>query len=516
MRFLRALLSIVIVLALALVALRLLYPLPDLPPRDEASTAIPASPDTRLGAAILPLLPQHQGRSGVVPLADGRDALAARILMARAAEQSIDVQYYIWQADTTGWLLLEELRAAAERGVRVRLLLDDNGIPGLDNVLAALDAMENVEIRLFNPFTLRKPKLLSYGFDFFRLNRRMHNKSMTVDGAATVIGGRNIGDIYFAYGEGTAYFDLDVLAVGPAAVAVSDNFDAYWTSGSSYAAADILPASNGGMAELAAAVAEALASARGSDYAKAITDAPVMSQVLAGADVFEWTTVTMVSDDPAKGLGKVAASGHLIGQLPDLLGRPKQRVDLVSAYLIPGEAGVQLLEGYLADGIRTRLVTNSLEATDVPVVHSAWVGYRNRLVRAGAEVFELRARPDMPEGASLMQFLTGSQSSLHAKTFAVDDERIFIGSFNFDPRSAALNTEMGFLIDSPAIARALSRALDQSETFYRVTAAPGGAITWTETTAGGEVATFDREPNTSAFDRGMVTFLGWLPIEWML
>ena len=515
MRFLKALLTVAVVLVLAVVALRLTHPLPDLP-SGEASAAIPASAETQLGAALLPLTEQHEGLSGVVPLADGRDALAARILLARAAEQSIDVQYYIWQMDTTGWLLLEELRAAAERGVRGRLLLDDNGIPGLDNVLAGLDAMENVEIRLFNPFTMRSPKLLSYAFDFFRLNRRMHNKSMTVDGVATVIGGRNIGDIYFAYGEGVAYFDFDVLAVGPAAAEVSADFDRYWTSGSSFAAGDVLPPTEGGLDEMAAAVAEAEESARGSDYAEAVADAPVLSRVLAGEDVLEWTTVTLVSDDPAKGLGQAEAEGLLIGRLPQIIGEPERSLDLVSAYLIPGEVGTAQIEGFLADGIETRLVTNSLEATDVPVVHSAWMGYRDRLVREGAEILELRARPDQPEGASFRQLLTGSQSSLHAKTFAVDGERIFIGSFNFDPRSAMLNTEMGFLIDSPRIATDLSRALDRTETFYALSEGPDGAMRWTETTAGGEAITHLSEPNTGAFQRGMVTFMSWLPFEWML
>lgn len=515
MRFLKGIFKLVIVLGLAIVVLRLTHPLPDLP-QGEASVAIPASADTRLGAAILPLAVEHEGLSGVVPLADGRDALSARILLARAAEESIDVQYYIWQMDTTGWLLLDELRAAAERGVRVRLLLDDNGIPGLDSVLASLDAMENVEVRIFNPFTMRSPKLLSYAFDFFRLNRRMHNKSMTVDGIATVIGGRNIGDIYFAYGEGTAYFDFDVLAVGPAAADVSDNFDAYWTSGSSYAAADVLPASEVGLEQMAAAVAEAQNSARGSDYADAVADAPVLSRVLAGEDLLEWTTVTLISDDPAKGLGAAAEGGLLVEQLPQLIGRPVHSLDLVSAYLIPGEIGTAQIEGYLADGIRTRLATNSLEATDVPVVHSAWMGYRDRLLRSGAEILELRARPDRPEGSSLQQLLTGSQSSLHAKTFAVDGERIFIGSFNFDPRSAVLNTEMGFLIESPQIATALSRALDATETFYVASAGPDGEITWTETIEGGETVIFDQEPNTSAGQRFMVRFMSWLPVEWIL
>src|SRR6056297_1510123 len=284
MKILKAVLALAMLMGMSLGALKLAHPLPD---RSgvEAGVAIPPSPDTQLGNAVLAGMADHPGQSGVVPLLDGRDALSARILMARAAEASIDVQYYIWQADTTGWLLLDELRAAADRGVRVRLLLDDNGIPGLDNVLADLDAMENVEVRIFNPFTMRSPKLLSYAFDFFRLNRRMHNKSMTVDGVATVIGGRNIGDIYFAYGEGTAYFDFDVLAVGPAAADVSADFDAYWTSGSSYAAADVLPPSEGGLDEMAAAVAEAEESSRGSDYAAAVADAPVLSRALAGEDV---------------------------------------------------------------------------------------------------------------------------------------------------------------------------------------------------------------------------------------
>lgn len=515
MRFLRFLLIFGIVTGLTLVSLRLTYRLPDLP-RGEASTAIPVSARTALGAGLMPLMAKHEGISGVVPLADGRDALAARILLARAAQETIDVQYYIWHIDTTGWLLLEELRAAAERGVRVRMLLDDNGIPGLDNVLADLDAMDNIEIRIFNPFTMRSPKVLSYAFDFFRLNRRMHNKSMTVDGVATVIGGRNIGDIYFAYGEGTAYFDFDVLAVGPAARDVSANFDAYWTSGSSYAAADILPPSNDGLAELTAAVTIAQVSARGSEYAASIVNAPVLSRVLAGEDVMEWTTVTLVSDDPAKGLGAAPGDALLVGRLPALLAQPAESIDLVSAYLIPGDAGTALIKGFLDDGVRTRLVTNSLEATDVPVVHSAWMGYRDRLVRAGAEVLELRAQPDRSADVSLIQILSGSQSSLHAKTFAVDGASIFIGSFNFDPRSAALNTEMGFLIESPMIASALSRSLDRIEAFYSVSETSGGAIEWREKDQDGAIVTYSEEPNTTARQRGIVRVMSWLPVEWIL
>ncbi|MCB1488649.1 MAG: phospholipase D family protein, partial [Bauldia sp.] len=176
---LKFLLVVVVLAAAAVVILRLVFPLPSLDGRPE-STALPASDQTRLGAALLPAIERHDGVSGVIPLLDGRDAFAARAVLARAAEESIDAQYYIWQTDTTGLILLDELRAAAERGVRVRLLVDDNGIPGLDRQLAALNALPTMQVRLFNPFTLRDPKLLSYAFDFPRLNHRMHNKSFTV------------------------------------------------------------------------------------------------------------------------------------------------------------------------------------------------------------------------------------------------------------------------------------------------------------------------------------------------
>jgi putative cardiolipin synthase len=233
-------------------------------------------------------------------------------------------------------------------------------------------------------------------------------------------------------------------------------------------------------------------------------------------DVLEWVTVTLFSDDPAKGQGRHDRDDLLIARLNTVLSEPVESLDLVSAYLIPGRQGTDLLESYLAAGVATRIVTNSLEATDVPVVHSGWMRYRDRLVRQGADVLELRARPDRAPESSLAQILTGSQSSLHAKTFAVDGKRIFIGSFNFDPRSALLNTEMGFLIDSPTIAGALSRSLDGAESFYRVVLAEDGALNWIETREDGTTIRHAREPNSSAFERVMLRVMGWLPFEWML
>ena len=200
------------------------------------SAALRDTSDTRLGRGIEPLVALHPSEAGIYGLADARDAFAVRMLLAQTAEKSLDLQYYIWRGDLTGTLLFDALRAAGDRGVRVRLLLDDNGTPGLDARLAALDAHPNIEVRLFNPFVIRSPRAIGYLTDFFRLNRRMHNKSFTADNQATVIGGRNVGDEYFdAVGEGALDFaDLDVLAVGPVVRDVSSDFDRYWASESAY------------------------------------------------------------------------------------------------------------------------------------------------------------------------------------------------------------------------------------------------------------------------------------------
>jgi cardiolipin synthase C len=515
MKILKALLGLTLITGVGLAALKLTHPLPD---RSgiEVGVAVPPSPDTRLGAAILALMADHPGQSGVVPLVDGRDALSARVLLARAAEVSIDAQYYIWQTDTTGWLLLDELRAAADRGVRVRLLLDDNGISGLDEVLAALHAHPMIEVRLFNPFTLRRPKLLSYGFDFFRLNRRMHNKSMTVDGVATILGGRNIGDIYFVYGPGTGYFDLDVLGVGPIAADVAADFDRYWNSASVYPADMILRPAQHGLDRLAAAASDARQSISASDYLEAIGASALVAQVSAGEPILEWTEVTLLSDNPVKGLGHAERDDLLLTRLGTLLGDVEASLDVVSAYLIPGRAGTDLFAGLAAEGRAVRLVTNSLAATDVPIVHSAWINYRPELLDAGVMIFELRAEPGEDRRLDLSAILTGSSASLHAKTFAIDGRRIFVGSFNFDPRSAMLNTEMGVIVESPRIAAALSEALDRWDMVFELTRGHGGSLIWREQTPNGEEVVHSTEPYASLFRRALARVASWLPVEWVL
>lgn len=505
-------------IAAVLVAAHLVYRPPPLTGRRE-SRAIAASPETPLGRLVLQEAARQDFDSGVIPLLDGPGAFAARVALIRAAAVSLDVQYYIWSRDATGLILLDELRQAAGRGVRIRLLLDDNGIVGLDSDLAALATLPQVEVRLFNPFILRRFKLLGFAFDFVRLNRRMHNKSLTADGAASILGGRNIGDIYFGFGSGVQFLDADVLVAGRIAADIAADFDRYWQSGSSHPVERIVATPGAGaLARLVADAGRAEASAEGQLYTAHLRGSDMVRSLVSHELEFEWTEVALVSDDPAKGLGRAAEKDHLFPQLMALLATPARSVDLVSAYFIPGRRFSRQLERLAKAGVRVRILTNSQAATDVLVVHSAYVRYRPRLLRSGVGLYELK--PDFgTEDEAAPRRLTGSsRASLHSKTLAIDEQRIFIGSFNFDPRSLLLNTEMGVLIDSAELAGALAGAF--SGRFGPASYAPvreaSGAIAWDETIADGTLIRHRTEPGTNPASRMLLRILGLLPIEWLL
>lgn len=357
--------------------------LPPLESRSASQALAPdAARDTALGRAIAPLAAQHPGKSGIHPLADAHDAFAARMMLARAAQRSLDVQYYIWHDDLTGTLLLEALHAAADRGVRVRLLLDDNGTAGLDKVLAALDAHPNIEVRLYNPFVVRWPKFIGYLTDFRRLNRRMHNKSFTADNQATIVGGRNIGDEYFGATDGVLFTDLDVLAVGDAVQDVSNDFDRYWASESAYPVDRLLkPAGPDELAALARTATTLERSPEAAAYAEAMRQLPFIQQLLRGELALEWAPTRMVSDDPRKTLGTAPPEAMLSHQLQDIIGTPTTDVELVSPYFVPTASGTEAFAAMAQRGVKVRVLTNALEATDVAVVH-----------------FRLRLAPPRPAG----------------------------------------------------------------------------------------------------------------------
>ncbi|MGR6035448.1 MAG: phospholipase D family protein [Candidatus Nitrosoglobus sp.] len=490
--------------------------LPDLHSRSP-SVVLQNTTDTRLGKSVLPLAQVHPGKSGVVPLRDGRDAFAARMLLADAAERTLDVQYYIWHNDMSGTLLFEAMHRAADRGVRVRLLLDDNNTTGLDTVLATLDAHPNIEVRLFNPFIHRRWRFVDYLTDFARLNRRMHNKSFTADNQVTIIGGRNVGDEYFDAAQDILFVDLDVLAIGPVVSDVSNDFDRYWASDSSYPANRVLPPASAAMiSALVDAASFIKRDPNALAYIQALVRQPFVQALLAGRLPFEWAATHMISDDPAKGLGRAADGTLLWPRLKQILGRPIHELELVSPYFVPGAAGVELFAVLAKQGVKITVLTNSLEATDVAAVHAGYAKRRKPLLKAGIALFEMKRTSSGPPVRD--RGLTGSSgSSLHAKTFSVDRSHIFIGSFNFDPRSARLNTEMGFVIDSPTLAQQIADAFVDSlpARAYKVRLSKAGVLQWVEQRDGNEIV-HDKEPGVSFWQNLGVSILSRLPIEWLL
>lgn len=495
--------------AVAVISARLIFPPPVVGAR-VSSTKLPAAEN---GALAIAARQAPRDLTGVMPLQNGEDAFAARLVLTDAAVSSIDAQYYIWRGDLTGYLMLDAIQRAADRGVRVRLLLDDNGTGGIDTALAALDAHPNIEVRLYNPFNLRPFKHLSYLFDFFRLNRRMHNKSFTVDGVATIMGGRNVGDEYFGAGKNAIFVDFDVLAMGAVVGEVSADFDKYWKAPSVHLARSIVGRGNG-----ANPISTNLASYAGDPQLAAYRDLGHQSDIataLAKGDLgLEWTNVVLISDDPVKGEGAVPRQDLLAVQLMRAVGVIDHRFDGISPYLVPGSAGVKAFAKLTARGVKVRMLTNSLEATDVLAVHAGYAKRRMKMLRAGVELFELYAQPGMKIPKGKIGPFGSSGSSLHAKTFAVDGARIFIGSFNFDPRSATLNTEMGLLIDSKKMATGLHTAFDKrlAGLAWQVQTR-GRKPVWIDPETGAVTRT---EPGTGIFRRMAIALIGSLPVEWLL
>lgn len=519
----------ILAVAAALVAAlaRRVDPKPFLDPRP-LSQMMNDTVETRLGRMLCPLASANPGLSGVHTLDDPREAFAARVILIRSAERCLDIQYYIWHPDVSGMLLVGELRRAADRGVRVRLLLDDNGTDGLDRVIAALDSHANIEVRLFNPFVLRWPKALGYLLDFGRLNRRMHNKSLTADNAATIIGGRNIGDEYFGASEKDLFADFDVMAIGAIVPEVSADFDRYWACDSAFLANRILPpAPEDALIKLAADVAERQAEPLARQYAATVVDS-VIDRMLSGDEPLEWAPVTMVSDDPAKGLGAVRDTKLLATRLAAVVGEPQRELGLVSAYFVPTDEGVALFSAMAGRGVKVDVLTNALKSNDVAMVHAGYAPCRAPLLQAGLRLWEMKgADPDRRARLRFRGGRTGSGgragpvfrssgSALHAKAFAIDRQRLFVGSFNFDPRSVHLNTEMGFVIDSPLLAGRLQDLFGESihAAAYEVMLDTKG-LKWIERTDTG-IVVHHEEPGTGPLQRFIVRLLSWLPVKWLL
>lgn len=483
--------------------------------------AAPASRLDRAVEAALAGCAPGGAAAGVTVIPGDEEAFAIRAASARAAGRSLDLQYYIWRGDLTGRLLAREVLAAADRGVAVRLLLDDAYAIGHERALTALDAHPNIEVRLFNATAWRRfgrlGHALEIAFGGWHLTRRMHNKAWIADGRLAVLGGRNVGDEYFGLpGEaGVTFRDLDVALAGAPAAQAATLFERYWNSPLAAPAGRICAVSERqGLERLRADLAAAEAGALG-----AALRAPPLRHIRRRLVAVPEGAVRVIADSPEKarrGLGarkRARAAGGIAAEIADALRGARREARLISPYFVPGEAGLALLAGLVARGVAVSVVTNALAATDVVAVHGGYMRYRRPLLAAGVVLHELK--PDaVEEKASLF----GSRgAALHTKALVVDRELAFVGSFNLDPRSAMLNTEMGAFIRDPGIA---ARILAEHERLL----AP--ALSWRLALRRGRLAWLDEEggrPRLSRTEPGASwrrTLVAWLarllPIEQQL
>jgi putative cardiolipin synthase len=493
-----------------------------------------ANPETTpMGAEFVLPAAQHNGMSGYRILSVGVDGLVARIELANAATSTLDLQYFIYRGDETGRLITDALLRAADRGVRVRLLIDDGATMKGDEQVIALDAHPNVEIRIFNPFRYRGHNVIRRSLEFLlnkRLDYRMHNKLMVADNSVALIGGRNVSNQYFQVDPDLQFADDDLLAAGPIAAKLSATFDEFWNSSLAVPAAALykrqrsaaaLEARRTQAAQYAEQHLQTLKS-DGVDYASRITAGGPYSDLRSGKAPLVWASATVVSDSPDK---KNAESGARGGRL---MARSVMKaalaahseVVMVNPYVIPSADELEDLATLRAQDVAVRILTNSLVSTADLAAEAGYDRYRVPLLKEGVKIYELRALLGNTRGSGQTAVVSRyGNYSLHAKLFVFDRDRLFIGSMNFDERSKRLNTEIGLLLDSDELAQQTMTRFErmiQPENAYALqwrlpASGVRGHIEWV-TVENGAAVTYTREPRRSIWQRIEWKFLSWLPI----
>ena len=482
------------------------------------TSAFEDTSSTYLATLFEPFANSHPKLTGLFPIESGEKALIARLELIVHAEKSLDVQYYIWHDDMTGKLMQKALLDAADRGVRVRLLLDDMDTSGKDGGLAALDSHPNIELRVFNPFTNRTLRLADLFKGPVRLNHRMHNKSLTADNQVTIVGGRNIGNEYFAAEAHVHFADLDTLAIGSAVKEVSIAFDLYWNHKYVVNFSYFYPDHNAGKSldQLRSELINNFEFTKTSIYADAIANSYQLFQEQRAPENWHWGQATVIYDDPIKIEDKSNPDDtHLIAKLFKLLGSAKQELIIISPYFVPGEQFTEYLSDLTQQGTTVKILTNSLAATDVAAVHAGYMNYRVDLLSAGVNLYEYKPDINQVDLSSKLTIRGSSPGSLHAKALALDKHWIFIGSFNLDPRSAIWNTEIGIVAESPFLASTLSNGFEHDirDNAYELVFDPKSKkIEWLEYEED-QVIRYEKEPHTSSWQRFVVRLMSWLPIE---
>jgi putative cardiolipin synthase len=492
-------------------------PARDLERLDSIAYATPLATDLgRIGAKAASA---HEPQSGFLVLDSGKDALLDRLALIEAAQRSLDLQYYIWNSDMTGRYLAARVYAAAERGVRVRVLLDDFNTGDRDAVLVALDAHPQIEVRIYNPIARDVPQWLGIVRDFSRINRRMHNKSLTADGAATIIGGRNIGDEYFDASHELNFRDRDVLAVGPVVGQMGRAFDEFWNSDwaqpiGAIATDKLAPEEWEQRRARAVELEKTLAH---SGYELSEDPARALTGVAAIVQRLVWAPARLVVDELPKADDQKSpdAPKAVAAALRKLAEGAQQEILIESAYLIPGDAALGLLSQLDGRGVRVRALTNSLASNDLSTNHSGYARRRKQMLHSGVDLYELR--PDAAACSTLTpdRCAQGAAFGLHAKSIVFDRRIVYVGSFNVNLRSALLNTETALIIDSPALAQQVAGAIEQNmqaENSWQVALDEQERLRWT-TQRGGRVEQSSSEPRTSWWRRTVVSFYELFPLE---
>jgi putative cardiolipin synthase len=493
------------------------------PPAEPSTYAITVDGATRLqrvAAASLEGFPE----SGFQLLPVATASLEARLALVARAEKSLDLQYFEWAGDETGRYLLATLRLAAARGVRVRVLVDDLHSDGADALLSGLAAFDNVQVRLFNPFVRYRSsqlfKLMSSLDDLGRVNHRMHNKVFVADNALAIFGGRNIADEYFMRASARNFVDLDILAAGPVVKELSAAFDTYWNSSFAYPIDSVIPRA-ATQAQRQAEFSAALAAAapppadrtvplRYRPYVKvpADIDAGHLPLIAAHAEL------RVDPIDKAAGTRLEERTGTVRAFVGEFTRAAQTEVVAISPYFVPGRLGMETIEMLSKRGVRMRILTNSLAATDEPVVYAGYQRYIVPMLRAGCEIYELS--PSLVRQAAKLGRFGDSLGMLHAKIIVVDHRRVFISSLNIDGRSERYNTELGVLIDSPEIADDLLKMLDFEGSAYRLRLdANGDGVEWVSG-SGERQRALPADPEASTWDKFKSSVLGFLlPENWL-
>jgi putative cardiolipin synthase len=443
---------------------------------------------------------------------DGFYSLDARIELVRRARDSLDVQYYLIQDDRTGRLLMRNLRDAALRGVRVRLLVDDLYTAGGDPMFRGLAAFPNVEVRLFNPFCCARQsiagKYVASIADFRRLNHRMHNKLFIADGVVAVMGGRNITDEYFTRSATSNFVDMDVFIVGAVVRQLANIFDVYWNSPQAYPAEAIIgePANR----EEARRSFDHLVD-DGEQMMSVVVPpidilgyGPISDDLDAGRLGLVWGTAVAFADQPGKVMATSAEMARSMSVQMNIMDRvmtSKSEVVISSPYFVPGPMGVQAFSDLRKRNVKVAILTNSWAANDVPLVHTGYARYRVGLLRTGVDLYELS--PTRIQHNERFMLPDASLGRLHAKTAVIDQSMVYMGSMNLDPRSESTNTELGILAECPELAMEVIRVINISklQSSYRLRfASDGQNLEWLATDDRGEVV-FSEEPEVTPLMR---------------